>query len=1200
MDSTSSAHPPFLANRLFRALGLRIGVGMLDATVRVGLAALMGLALTFAVVPAAYGQATSGDIVGAVKDPSGAVIPNASVSVTNEETGIAATIQTNSSGQYHASNLLPGKYDVVVNAPGFQPYTLRGVAVELNKTSTSDINLTLGTNTTVEVSAEAGAVLDTTTTNLTTTFSNTELSDLPTASIGGAGQSGVLNASLLSPGVASSGGLGIGVGPSVGGQRPRNNNFELEGIDNNNKAITGPLVYVPNDAVGSFTLITNQFSPEFGHSSGGQFDSTVVSGTNTFHGRLYEYFQNRNLNAASGIAGGKIPNPKYDNNRYGGQLGGPILKNKLFFFANFERNTIGQNASGYVCVPSPAGIATINSLASSFSATNLQQYLKYTPAATATGAGGGGIDASVDNACFNQQTGPQFLVVTDSAGNNHNVALGNYLINAPSPTLFDALTTSVDYNISSKDQLRLRYIHDWETDTDTATGISLPVFYVQQPFKWHLFALSEFHNFTPNLTNEVRIGFNRYSNTLGAGNFTYPGLDSFPTFQFYDQGFITVGPDGNAPQFTIQNLYQLTDNVIYTKGKHTFTIGFDGRKYISPQGFTQRARGDYEYANLDQFFHDLAPDQNGFAERSTGGQTYYGDQTALYGYANDTWRVSPTITINAGLRYEFTSVPTGEREQALNSVASVPGLVSFHAPQPTYTALAPRFGINWAPDEKTSVRAGFGIAYDVLFDNLGTLSFPPQLSQTSDVGTGRAPAFGSPNFLKNGGLPAGGTGAVVLSAADARADTAAYLPNQVLPYSETYTLTVQRTIGTSYTAEVGYVGTRGIHLPTQVQVNVQSPTTTANQVPTYVNGSTTALVPGGARTTTVAAINSAANANIVPIWASNGLTGKITSYQPYSESNYNALVANLTRRFQKGLQLNLSYTWSKTMDDATDEVFATVLTPRRPQDSQCVSCDYSRSALDRTHRLSVELLYDVQAYKHSNNFLLKNIVGNWLVSPIYTYESPEYATALSGINSNLNGDSGAAIDRPMINPHGVKGTGTGVVPIVNPALAGACATSSSTSEAANGDGAGLYVACPEDTVGYSAGSIGGIDQLNAAGTRYPGTTFTTSNAYYVEAGNGTLPTASRNTLPIRPIDNVDLALYKRLTLRERYSLEVGIQAFNILNHPQYQPGTLDNVNGPSYTSSYNFQTVTSAGFNRPDKEFLNNARTMQLSGKLNF
>jgi hypothetical protein len=1140
----------------------------------------------------AMAQTTSGDLVGTVKDSTGASIPGAKVTVTNQATGVVNNTTANGEGEYRVSNLLPGIYDISTNVSGFQANSLKGVRISLNSTATANVTLSVGASTTVEVSSDAGVVLDTTTTNLTTSFSNQELTELPTTSVG----LGVINASLLSPGVASTGGIGIGVGPSIGGQRPRNNNFEIEGIDNNNKAVTGPLVYVPNDAVGGLSLITTQFSPEFGHSSGGQFNTNILSGTNTLHGRLYEYFQNRNLNSASGTAGGKIPNPKYDNNRYGGQIGGPILRDRLFFFANYERNFISENASGYVCVPSATGIAALNANAAAFSATNLAQYLKYYPGVTNQGAGGTGIDASLDNACGNEPTGAQYLTVNGING-PVQVGLGNYQINSSAPTLQDALTTSVDYTINSTDSLRLRYVYNTLSSTDTAGGASLPIFYQPNPNKFHLFALSEYHSFSPNLTNEFRLGYNRYSNTLGSGNYAFPGLDQFPTFQFYDQGDITVGPDGNAPQFTIQNLYQVTDNVSYVKGKHTIKLGFDGRKYISPQGFTQRARGDYEYANLSQYLQDLAPDQDGFAERSSGNHTYYGDQTALYGYINDTYRATPSLTFNVGLRYEFTSVPVGERSQALNSVSNVAGLISFHAPQPSYTSFAPRFGINYAPDSKTSIRAGFGIAYDVLFDNLGTLSFPPQYSVTEDVGSAGYPAYSSANFLKNGGLPPGtGSGTAVLSPTVARASTSAYLPNQVVPYAENYTLTMQRTFGSNYTAEIGYIGTRGIHLPTQDQLNIQPRVNTSNQLFTLANGSNNPLVGAGGQATTLANIENNFS-NIVPTFLAARFTSKITSYQPYSSSNYNGLIANLTRRYQNGLQLNFSYTYSKDMDDATAEVFATVLTPRRPQNSQNVANDYSRSALDRTHRITMELVYDLPYGKHSNNFIKKNLIGNWTIAPIYTYESPEYATTLSGVNSNLNGDSGAAIDRTIINPNGVKGTATGSVPVVNPANQLLCATDSSAVQygAANGNFRGLYTSCAADTIGYSAGAISatpGADPSTAV--------FTPSNAYYVQAGLGTLPNAPRNSLAIRPIDDIDLSAYKSLTVFDHYSIQFGAQAFNLLNHPQYIPGTIDNVNATSYTSSYNFQTASSSFFNRPDKVFLNNARAMQLTAKFVF
>ncbi len=770
---------------------------------------LLSIALFFTF--AATAQTTTGNMVGVVKDSSGAGIPAAQVTATNVETGVKTATVSNGQGEYRITNLPAGKYNLNSVAPGFSNTTIKNFDVVLNQTGTLDVSMSpAGANSTLDVVSEAASALDTTTAQLQVTLSNRELSELPTSSVG----LGVLNASLLSADVATSGGIGDGTGPSVGGQRPRENNFTIEGIDNNNKSVTGPLVYIPNDAVGEFTLITNQFSPQFGHSAGGQFNTTVLSGTNTFHGRLYEYFQNRNLNAIDAsvartfTGGAKAFNPRFDNNRYGGQIGGPILKDKLFYFANFERNSIGQSLTYAVCSPTAGGLATLNGI-NGLSANNLAIYDKYTPIAPSQ------IDASIDTACGDQSTGLQYLTVADGTPNGTKIPLGNFQVAAPSFSNFNVLTTSADYTLSTKDTFRLAYIYNDLHALDTAAA--LPAFYTSAPTKEHLIALSEYHTFSPNLTNEVRIGYNRYFNQTPAGNFAFPGLDSFPNLTFYDQGFLNYGPDGNAPQATIQNLYQLVDNVTYIKGKHTLSFGFDGRKFISPQSFTQRVRGDYQWTNLSDYLHDLATDQNGFGERSTGSFFYYGDQTAFYGYANDTWRVTPKMTLNYGLRYEFTAVPTGQRVQALNAAASVPGLINFSKPKPQYKNFAPRIGLVYAPSERTSIRAGFGIAYDVLYDNLGILSFPPQFSSTHDVGTTGQPGYSSPNFLANGGLlPGANTLATFSSVTAQRRATSAYVPNQTLPYAETYSLSVQHVFASNYTTELRYLGTRGIHLPTQV------------------------------------------------------------------------------------------------------------------------------------------------------------------------------------------------------------------------------------------------------------------------------------------------------------------------------------------------------------------------------------------------
>ncbi len=277
------------------------------------LALLSSLALA---AGSAYAQAISGNLVGTVMDSSSAVVTNASVEATNVGTGVTATTSTSGSGAYRFENLPVGPYKITVQASGFKT-VVQQVDIVLNQTGTLNVTLAPGASTeTIEVSGVA-AVIDTTSAQLQSNYGERFSQDLGITSAGGTG-AGVLNLSLLSPGVAQSSSLGIGVGPSVGGQRPYNNNFTVEGVDNNNKSVTGNLITVPNDAVENFTLLANQFNTEFGHSSGGQFNTTIKSGTNTFHGSLYEYFRNRNLNAVDNffVLQGFTSNPRFDSNRW--------------------------------------------------------------------------------------------------------------------------------------------------------------------------------------------------------------------------------------------------------------------------------------------------------------------------------------------------------------------------------------------------------------------------------------------------------------------------------------------------------------------------------------------------------------------------------------------------------------------------------------------------------------------------------------------------------------------------------------------------------------------------------------------------------------------------------------------------------------------------------------------------------------------
>ena len=468
------------------------------------------------------------------------MVTGAEVTATNIATNVTAVAKTGSSGDYRFDHLLAGTYKISAKMTGFKSISEQ-VDVELNKTTTRNLTLTPGaTSETIEVSGTPPTI-DTTTSQLSTTYENELLQNLPSAMSGGSLGAGVLNASLLQAGVGSTGGLGAGSGPSVGGQRARENNFTIEGEDNNSKGVTGPLVYIPNDAVANFTVITNQFSPEFGHSAGGQFNQVVLNGTNTIHGMAYEYFRNRNLNAidyvtAAQFGPGQTPiNSRYDNNRFGGQVGGPIFKNKVFYFVNFEYNPVGQAASpsSAALAPTAAGWTTILGIPG-ISTNNVNGFSKYATA---------------------PQNDQGTVVVNDYKTNNwptgaaipYSIPIGTVPIVAPNYINGKFLTTSGDWDISNTDQLHMRYIYNHYGQIDT--GAELPVFYTSLIVPYHLVTIGEYHTFSPNVINEFRVGYTRTSNSYTVPRFTFPGLDAFPNLTIDELGFINVGPAPNNPQY---------------------------------------------------------------------------------------------------------------------------------------------------------------------------------------------------------------------------------------------------------------------------------------------------------------------------------------------------------------------------------------------------------------------------------------------------------------------------------------------------------------------------------------------------------------------------------------------------------------------------------------------------------------------------
>lgn len=1131
----------------------------------------------------AQGQATDGNIVGTVVDSQSAAVVGASVSATNIATNTVATTKTNDSGEYRLEHLLVGTYRISAKMTGFKT-TIEESEVHLNTTGTLNLTLSPGAlGETVEVSG-AAPIIDTTTAQLQVTYEDKQLADLPTTGLGVSpvtGQNlGVLNLSLLQAGVASTGGLGAGTGPSVGGQRPRDNNYTIEGVDNNDKGVTGPLVYVPADAVANFTVLQNQFNSEFGHSNGGQFNIVVKSGTNSFHGLVYEYFQNRTLNAidqdvVNSTRAGQTPaNPRFDNNRFGGQIGGPIIKDKLFFFVNYEYGVQGLAAvpGAPILAPTPAGYSTLLALPGVSAANvNALQHYAVAPTATATLCEG-----SSANPC--------------PAANS--VAVGTLPISAPNYTNFKALTTSMDYNLSTSDQIRGRYIYNESIGLDAAA--QLPAFFTPLVQPFHLVNLSEYHTFSAAVVNEFRLGFTRTAFNVTINNLKFlPTLDAFPNITITELGGLNVGPDPNGPQYAVQNLYQAIDNVSWVKGNHTLKFGVEGAKSIAPQKDIQRPRGDYTYQTLLQFANDQVP---GFGQRGLGSAGYSGDQPSIYWYANDIWKIRPNLSLTYGIRYEYTGTTLGMKQMSLNSVADVPGLITFTSPKAPKNDYMPRLGFAYSPGRSgnTSIRGGFGLGYDVLYDNIGSLARPPQIGQTVNCPN----AICQNPFLANGGIPAGNySGISTLTPAQAIAATSSYLPNNLkYPRALSWNLGVQRVFAKDYTMDVRYVGTRGedlnvqnilnfvagaknspgYFLPTYIQPTTQAtvdglPTAWAQCLPSAIQTVNGLAVCNGLQTST----NGPSGAGDIPgtlaygyndvgtgpggfydpRYLNAGFVNPITAFMPWGSSTYHGLQMQLNRRFSNGLQFQAAYTFSHMIDNSTADFHSTDVSPRRPQDFRNLSLERANSILDHRHRITIAAIYDAQWFKHDSSWVKRNVLGNYEIAPVFTWESGQWGSVQSGDDANLNAD--AAPDRAIFNPSGLSRTGSDVVGLVA-------------------------------TTGPNAGNIVAYQAVNP-------------NAQYIIAQMGALATSSRNTFATAPINNWDVTVAKHLFVTERFHFDLMMQALNTFNHPEFTTGSVNQALPISDVGSQrNYFIPNQPNFGVNKLSFPSNARNLQLALRLSF
>ncbi len=1115
----------------------------------------------------ASGQRTTGTLTGQVSDPASQMISGGEVSIKNEATGVEQRSTTTSAGTYSFPSVLSGTYTVTVQAPSFKKFVKTGVPVLANQENVADARLNVGAaSETVEVVAGSESV-QTTSSDLTHSFSAKDVADLPSAA--GSLNGSPLNLAILAPNVVATPGGTQGVGGSVGGTRPRDNNFSIDGVDDNNLGVTGNNSTVIPDSVSEFALQTNQFSAEYGHSAGGQFSLVTKTGTNGFHGSGEWYLQNRNLNALDNLTkaqiladqaanppvpGALVSKPPYDNNRFGGTFGGPIIKNKLFFFGAYEYTTIHGAGAPTSITPAPtaAGLSTLESMANPTVAAVLADF-PVAPSSNGT------------------------ITVNGAA-----IPVGSLSLIAPNFQREHDLQFNTDYS-RGHHQFGTRFTFNQENFI-LPGSVPLPVWNQDYPIHNRKVALTDTWTARSNVVNDFRLQYSYFSQALldhcTAGKNCQPDIT---LGDLYNGN--TTGVSDN--QLNKQTSYQVRDTLSWVRGKHSFKFGADYNHFIFPQFFLSRSVGDYAYQTTEEFINDQVPSAR--ALRGAGSGSFLGTQSLIAGFVQDDFKVTSRLTLNLGARYEFWTNPVGDKQWELNAISDVPGVITFANPHTDRNNIAPRIGFAFDPTGggKTAIRGGFGVNYDVKFQNFESIALPPQLQSELNLGSActltPTPSWCSSqsNFLAGGALPA--TYIPPANQADARGLTSAHLPIRTeLPKILTWSLGVQRELYRNAVLEVHYIGTRGLLLPVQNRLNFISYFDAGGQaLPTYLSASS---IPTSYNASTPTDTNYylfennyfGGTLNPVPgltqpspdIYQQYGFFGFATEYSPLGSSIYHAGSVSFKQTSRYGLTFNANYTYSHTIDDATNEFHTSALNPRRAQDNFNLGADRGNSDLDVPQKFALSVVYQLPKSKTMNAFERAVLNGYQLGTVLYAQSGQPVTIQSGGVDSNGNVDG--AGDRVIINP-GARGYVPGenfqgdVFPICE------------------GAGGATYVGT---TSVLSGPAVNGCNANASAPLGYDpaiGYTPANSNDKYVVAGPAVRPTVGRNSSRTPGFATFNLSVSKNTYFGETKYLQIRADVFNVLNHPSY---TL--TNGNVFNSSGIATALADAGYAQPfSAQFLN-------------
>lgn len=1069
---------------------------------------------------AAFAQTSRGTVNGIVTDQSGAAIAAVDVELRSLTTGVIRTTKSNEVGNYRFDAVDLGSYQIAANSTGFQQLQTQPFEVVANQVRTIDVRLELGEQKsvvqvvadTVQLQVEApvrGVNIDT-----------TRVTQLPFAT------RNPVSLALTAPGVTTNR-AGPGVATfSVNGARGRSNNFLIDGTENNDISVAGQAFQIRNpDAVQEVAVQTSNFDSEFGRAGGAVVNVITKGGTNEIHGTASFLLDVTNDDATTlnqsidpnVISRGK-PLPGTEQ-WWAGTIGGPIVKNKLFFFQSFQEQRQRSSGSSDVIAPTAAGRATFDSLFPKGRNPRADLFSEITA----------GVTASANP-------------FTVALGNNRpDIQFGTAVFGYPQ-TFRDRQTTSrIDYALSSRDQLSGRYLYD--DNVNPVSAINFASFITSQHNKFQNVQVAHTHVLSAVKTNELRLAYNRIGLEFPL-DATHPLSATLPLYSIAGLGASSVsrstggylGVQTNLPQGRVANNYLLQDSFSWVKGSHSFRFGAEltqqrSRQYapIVERGLlTYNAGGGFTgFANfLDDF-----GGSGGAVRRDFGQPAYYPDLFRQGYFFQDRWRVSQSVTLTLGLRYEYFGLPMNTlRTPAYEGLFNV-DTTTFTGPfqQPNkvegdYNNFSPAFGLAWNPNvesgflgyllggRRTVIRTGYQFGYDSFFNNIASnaATSSPNVAATNVTS---AVSTAEPRGLANlsNSFP------TTPRRADPTDSQTLVLKNLVNPYFQRWSFGIQRELTPTTIFDISYVGSKGTKLFAQDQFNPLVPSSLV------VNPPNVASIPASRRVSRL-----------------DPLQGSRSIRTNNSSSFFNSLQISAQKRMTAGFFGNISYTWAKNLDYSSD-VFAASNAPANsmiPTIFGGLPLERGVSLFHRAHRTVLVAGYDLPFLKNRRT-AAGFIAGGWSVSGILTYESGVPVHILNG--QDADGYDAAGGDRPNFNPNGLPGVraipGAGPTGYVNPDLPGRPSIDPATAQ---------YIGLPANTSAQPAapGNLG------------------------------------RNTFRGAPTNDLGLSLFKKVSITERFRAEFRTEFFNFLNHPQRGIGSVSPFSPGNSTPSANV-------FTSPAGQFLN-------------